>query len=249
MRCEGTTISLAFVKDMLFPYSRRQLGHHVHELEVARLFDDVRAIEGKPELEIESVIECLVAWIDADRKLTPLEALQGRIGAEGYSRKWFVGHVYDDAAAALRAWNARGPEHYVKFVGLDRSTAVALRTLDARRPDRAPFRVLRHHERAQVGSEVLPAHCRGDWICCLRYRIPFGLRPGARRGRCFRYENTSAQSQRRGTRWRLASGKAASRPSIPLSRQSSPEHSPQVRPRFVRQEAIHLAASGCVVPQ
>ena len=59
--------------------------------------DAVRAAEpGDP-------VQTLLRWIDEDRKATPLKTIQGRIWAEGYAKGAFNGHVYPDAAQALRA--------------------------------------------------------------------------------------------------------------------------------------------------
>jgi enolase-phosphatase E1 len=54
------------------------------------------------------VISQLLAWIDEDKKITPLKALQGLIWAAGYQQGDFTGHVYADAAAQLKAWHAQG---------------------------------------------------------------------------------------------------------------------------------------------
>jgi enolase-phosphatase E1 len=59
----------------------------------------------------------LQRWIDQDRKATPLKTIQGRIWAEGYEKGAFRGHVYPDAADALRAWNAAGYRLYVYSSG------------------------------------------------------------------------------------------------------------------------------------
>lgn len=108
---EGTTSSLSFVKDVLFPYSRERMADFVHaraaDPEVARLLDEVRALAGKPLTVDEAALE-LVRWIDEDRKATPLKALQGMIWEEGYRKGDFHGHVYEDAARKLREWKAAG---------------------------------------------------------------------------------------------------------------------------------------------
>src|SRR5688572_11112820 len=94
---EGTTSSLSFVKDVLFPYSRQRLAPfvraHAADPTVAPLFDDVRRTVGKP-LDLDQVIATLTQWIDEDRKVTPLKALQGLIWEEGFSNGDFRGHIY-----------------------------------------------------------------------------------------------------------------------------------------------------------
>jgi enolase-phosphatase E1 len=106
---EGTTSSIAFVAETLFPYARAALPAYVaaHAEELAPLLDEVRAAEpGDP-------VKTLQRWIDEDRKATPLKAIQGRIWAQGYADGAFQGHVYPDAALALRAWKAAGLRLFV----------------------------------------------------------------------------------------------------------------------------------------
>ena len=117
---EGTTSSLSFVKDVLFPYSREHLPElvreHGAEPEVARLLADARSLAGR-EMDSAELVAELRAWIDQDRKATPLKALQGLIWEEGYRRGAFNGHVYPDAARRLRAWKDRGIALYVYSSG------------------------------------------------------------------------------------------------------------------------------------
>lgn len=106
---EGTTTSLSFVADVLFPYARAHLPAYVaaHPTETAPILSEVAASEpGDP-------IATLLRWIDEDRKATPLKTLQGMIWADGYASGAFTGHVYADAVAALRRWHAAGVALYV----------------------------------------------------------------------------------------------------------------------------------------
>jgi len=117
---EGTTSSLSFVKDILFPYARARLtdyvGAHRDNSEVHRCLDDVRALAGAALTDAQ-VIEQLIRWIDEDRKITPLKVLQGLIWEHGYKENAFQGHVYDDAAVKLRAWKQRGLRLFVYSSG------------------------------------------------------------------------------------------------------------------------------------
>ena len=110
---EGTTSSIAFVTDTLFPYARTRLADYIatHPAETAPLLDAVRAEEsGDP-------VETLLRWIDEDRKATPLKTLQGLIWAEGYADGTLKGHAYPDAVDALRRWHAQGLALYVYSSG------------------------------------------------------------------------------------------------------------------------------------
>ena len=113
---EGTTSSLSFVKEVLFPYSRQHLAQflrrHGGEDTVRELIDDVCRVAGRP-LDDVALVRQLVEWIDEDRKVTPLKALQGLIWKEGYRRGDFRGHVYEDAARNLRRWKTMGIALYV----------------------------------------------------------------------------------------------------------------------------------------
>lgn len=113
---EGTTSSLSFVKDVLFPYAYRQmerfLQQHATEPAVAQQLAAVNAEVGR-ELGLAEAVAQLRQWIDADRKFTPLKALQGMIWEEGYRNGAFTGHVYADAVQRLRVWHAAGMRLYV----------------------------------------------------------------------------------------------------------------------------------------
>lgn len=106
---EGTTSSIAFVAEVLFPYARARLADYVaaRPTETAPILAEVAAAEpGDP-------VATLLRWIDEDRKATPLKALQGMIWADGYASGAFTGHVYPDAVAGLRRWHAGGIALYV----------------------------------------------------------------------------------------------------------------------------------------
>ncbi|MDD1622420.1 MAG: acireductone synthase [Methylococcaceae bacterium] len=113
---EGTTSSLSFVKDVLFPYARTHLPafvrQHQDESEVASLLEDARREAGSA-LDIEALIAQFIDWIDRDQKITPLKSLQGLIWEAGYRQGDFNGHIYEDAARCLKSWKEQG---YVLFV-------------------------------------------------------------------------------------------------------------------------------------
>lgn len=113
---EGTTSSLSFVKDVLFPYARSHLAEFVrsHAAEPA-VREQLAAVakEVGHALSDDQAVQQLLRWIDEDKKITPLKALQGLIWEAGYRHGDFQGHVYDDAVECLRAWKARGLPLYV----------------------------------------------------------------------------------------------------------------------------------------
>jgi enolase-phosphatase E1 len=118
---EGTTSSISFVHDVLFPYASRELPDFVRDNagvpEVAALLDDTRHEAGEADATTERVIEILLGWIAEDRKATPLKTLQGHVWRRGYERGDFTGHVYDDAVDGLRRWSVWGIDLYVYSSG------------------------------------------------------------------------------------------------------------------------------------
>lgn len=117
---EGTTSSLAFVKEVLFPYARQHIRRFARDNaareDVAGLLAAVCAEVGKP-LDSDAVGAQLEQWIDEDKKVTPLKTLQGMIWEAGYANGDFQGHLYEDAARNLRQWHARGISLYVYSSG------------------------------------------------------------------------------------------------------------------------------------
>ena len=118
---EGTTTSLSFVKEVLFPYAYEQMQTFVvanrTNPEVAKLIDDVRYEVNNPVLSLSDAIEQLKQWIRDDKKITPLKAIQGLMWQQGYANGDFTGHVYADAVASLQAWHKQGLKLYVYSSG------------------------------------------------------------------------------------------------------------------------------------
>lgn len=117
---EGTTSSISFVKDVLFPFARAALpsfvAEHGHEPDVRRWLDQVAAEHGGI-CDDRMIVELLQGWIDADRKHTALKALQGMIWRAGYAEGAYRAHMYPDAPRQLRAWHAAGHPIHVYSSG------------------------------------------------------------------------------------------------------------------------------------
>jgi enolase-phosphatase E1 len=116
---EGTTSSISFVHDVLFPYSRARLADYVaaHPAEVAPILDRVRAEAGQRDLTADGCTALLLEWHDADRKIGPLKELQGLIWAQGFAEGVLEGHIYPDAVAGLKRWHAAGIPLYIYSSG------------------------------------------------------------------------------------------------------------------------------------
>ncbi|MES0874621.1 acireductone synthase [Sinimarinibacterium thermocellulolyticum] len=117
---EGTTSSIDFVHQTLFPYAKARmrafLRAHAGDDRVQRLLADVEQIENR-DLSLDEAADVLERWIAEDRKLTPLKALQGMIWKTGYEAGELKGHVYADTPDALRRWQAAGKRLYVYSSG------------------------------------------------------------------------------------------------------------------------------------
>lgn len=109
---EGTTSATGFVVDVLYPYARSRLGalltERGDEPDVIRAVGQVRELIGEPDADAERVEETLHAWLDEDRKATPLKTLQGIIWSEAFARGDLVSHFYADVIPVLRRWHAAG---------------------------------------------------------------------------------------------------------------------------------------------
>jgi enolase-phosphatase E1 len=118
---EGTTGSIAFVHEVLFPYARERLAEFVlrrrDDPEVVSVLEATTAVAHEPGAGVARAIEILQQWMHEDRKATPLKTLQGMIWAQGYEGGELHGHVYDDAIAGLRRWHAAGVALYVYSSG------------------------------------------------------------------------------------------------------------------------------------
>lgn len=118
---EGTTSSIDFVKDVLFPYARKHLPAyvetHTDEAEVQHWLHEAAKEAGIVEATRGEIIDLLIRWIDEDRKSTALKALQGLIWREGYESGAYVSHMYPEVAGRLRAWHEEGLSLYVYSSG------------------------------------------------------------------------------------------------------------------------------------
>ena len=118
---EGTTTSIRFVTDILFPFSRTALPTFIHQNIndpfLAIILDEVRTAENNPNLSIQEITPLLLSWIDQDKKITPLNTLQGKIWQTGYESHAIKGHLYQDAYQHLTKWHQNKIPLYVYSSG------------------------------------------------------------------------------------------------------------------------------------
>jgi enolase-phosphatase E1 len=121
---EGTTSSVAYVYQTLFPFARRELPgyleRHWHDPETLAACERIARDAGAasladwagPAASGEQVRQQVIAEVerlmDGDVKATGLKELQGLIWREGYAAGRLLSHVYPDVPPALRAWRQAG---------------------------------------------------------------------------------------------------------------------------------------------
>lgn len=118
---EGTTSSISFVKEVLFPYAAEHLREYIleHRTErpVREQLNAVAELAGIPSHDTKALIKQLLAWIDSDTKATPLKSLQGMIWQHGYRKGSYQAHIYADAVQSLTQWHDQKLGLYVYSSG------------------------------------------------------------------------------------------------------------------------------------
>lgn len=122
---EGTTSSISFVHDVMFPFALNNLddflGSHFGDEEVQAACEQIASDAGHPSLaewknanpqstQQELVIGEVKRLVAADAKSTGLKALQGLIWAGGFHDGTLRAHIYPDVLPAIRRWKAAGKE-------------------------------------------------------------------------------------------------------------------------------------------
>jgi enolase-phosphatase E1 len=110
---EGTTSSIEFVYDVLFPYVRRELRNflktHWSESGVQHACELIAKEAGADQdISIENIAAEVFRLMDADIKSTGLKELQGLVSKEGYEAGKLRAHFYPDVPPALQAWTNAG---------------------------------------------------------------------------------------------------------------------------------------------
>ena len=127
---EGTTSSISFVYDVMFPYVRKHLSFEVAtnwmEPEYIAAFEAIARDAGHASLKAwlkshdlsldaplrsaNLVCQEVTRLMDADSKSTGLKQLQGLIWKSGFESGELKAHVYEDVPPALAAWNDAGKD-------------------------------------------------------------------------------------------------------------------------------------------
>ena len=121
---EGTTSSISFIYDVMFPFVRRELDKYLranwNSVELneacdliakdagyesfAAWYDDEADESKRRRLVRDEVVQLM----DGDVKATGLKQLQGLIWQSGFESAEMQAHVYDDVLPAVQAWNDAG---------------------------------------------------------------------------------------------------------------------------------------------
>jgi enolase-phosphatase E1 len=85
---EGTTSSISFVHDVLFPYASAHLESFILQNmttpDLRAQLDEAARIAGLASSNTSAISKQLLEWIADDHKITPLKAIQGMIWQLGY---------------------------------------------------------------------------------------------------------------------------------------------------------------------
>jgi len=118
---EGTTSSISYVHDVMFPFARERaeefLSREWGSAELAEVLELLAKDAGEDtfnqwtaELSDQEARGVVLAFVykqmDEDAKATGLKALQGLIWREGFASGKLTSHIYDDVPPALKQWRS-----------------------------------------------------------------------------------------------------------------------------------------------
>jgi enolase-phosphatase E1 len=124
---EGTTSSLNFVHDVLFPYARSHLATALRTLWGDPVMERVRQGLAEhfgcksfeewtggpgmpPEDRLKRMRKALVKLMDEDAKVGPLKEIQGLIWRAGYQDGTLRSHIYPELPRVLKEWKQLGKD-------------------------------------------------------------------------------------------------------------------------------------------
>ncbi|MFT6070122.1 MAG: enolase-phosphatase E1 [Bacteriovoracaceae bacterium] len=113
MDIEGTTSSISFVHETLFPYAKERMLEFIRENKEVPAVQDILTklcAEQGSGLSLPAAAELFNKWIDEDKKHGLLKKIQGLIWKEGFESGELKGHLYPEVAEALKNWKGKGVE-------------------------------------------------------------------------------------------------------------------------------------------
>lgn len=153
---EGTTTSVRYVYDVLFPYFVEQVtdfaSTYRDDPALAANMTSIQQTVNEEEhrwLTEEETVQQMIAWTKSDRKHTALKNIQGMVWKKGYEQQLLKSHVYDDVPPAFANWQQQGIS-----VGIYSSGSVLAQQLLFRHSlqgDLSPF--IRHYFDTGIGHK------------------------------------------------------------------------------------------------
>ena len=119
---EGTTSSIDFVHQTMFPFARQRVASFVRAHRGSETLDHciellandlghasvASWLDGDAATNEQTIIDAVTKMIDQDIKATGLKQMQGIIWKDGFHSGELVAHLYEDAAPAMKCWKAAG---------------------------------------------------------------------------------------------------------------------------------------------
>ena len=112
---EGTTTSISFVHDILFPYTKKHLAEFIdnnitdkYVIECLKNTKETVRLEESKDIDNAEAVKTLQHWINIDRKHHALKTLQGLVWKDGYCNSNFTAHIYDDVLPCIKKWKDSG---------------------------------------------------------------------------------------------------------------------------------------------
>lgn len=107
---EGTTSSLSFVHNVLFPLAHDRIDGFIKQNWgrdlIRQEIEQIKIQTGNNEPE--GIIKTLREWISEDRKDGALKSIQGKIWKNAFESGQIRAHVYPDVAPNFRKWQDSG---------------------------------------------------------------------------------------------------------------------------------------------
>jgi enolase-phosphatase E1 len=111
---EGTTTSISFVVDTLFPYFLEHINEVATALDNPLVQSQISLVketvlqEENKNIDDRESLNYLLKWCKEDRKHPALKALQGMVWEAGYKNGQLKGHIYPEVAPKLSQWKNSG---------------------------------------------------------------------------------------------------------------------------------------------
>lgn len=120
---EGTTSSVSFVYDKMFPFVRENLSEFLssnwNDRELGQAIEQIAVdakLENWPDSNLsdldqqKAVATEVLRQMDGDIKATGLKMVQGQIWKSGFDSSELQAHIYDDVKPAIESWKSLGKD-------------------------------------------------------------------------------------------------------------------------------------------